>query len=194
MLGVGEFSALIEQSRTGIVPPIGNIELSDEVIGFSFDLYLDAKGQLDRRQSGPVNEALANFIINNEILRAKDMTLQEEIAIAITDKEPKLTDRINVLKSIKRPGKTFNTHELLKAAYPGLIKRQVGSLAVVVFRHQLPRAAAQVKKAGFAVSTPDMSQVGDFNPYSVQPWVRSSEAWVKRERKVIIAFGLLNLI
>lgn len=192
MYRVGELTSLMEQARTGDVPPIGDVAQADELIGFAFGLYFDADGQLGR--PGPVNDAIADFIVGDEVLRSNNMTLQEELAVAIEAREPKLAGQIDALKTIKAPGRAHNTHELLVTAKPALIARGVGSLAVVAFRNHLPRAAAQVSKAGFTVSTPDMTGVGDFDPHSPQEWIHNPEVWIKRERKVLAAFALAGRI
>ncbi len=58
----------------------------------------------------------------------------------------------------------------------------------------MPRARAQVRKANYAIATPDMSDIGDFDLHSSQPWIRSPEAWIERERKFIWLNAVLNLI
>lgn len=183
---------MIDQAHTGRMPASGNIEDANEVIGFSFGTYFDDEGQL--LKPGPVNEAMADFIVGNEVLRSKNMTLQEELAVAVQAREPKLGDQISNLPSIKVPFQAFSTHELIAIARPGLQERQVRSLAVIAFRHHQPRATAQVKGAGFEVSTPNMIAIGDFDPHSGQSWIHSREDWIKRERKVIVAHALLNRI
>jgi hypothetical protein len=192
MYKLGELNGLIHQAATGDVPPIGDVASADEVIGFAFGLRFDQDGQLG--SPGPVNETIANFIVNDEVLRTKNMTLQEELAVAIEAIEPMLANQIVTLKTIKTPGVAYNTHELLMTAKPGLAQRSIGSLAVVAFRNHLPRAAAQVKKAGFMVSTPNMSRVGEFDPDSPQPWIRNPDAWIRRERKALAVFALANRI
>jgi pimeloyl-ACP methyl ester carboxylesterase len=192
MKRISEIRGLIEQARTGIVAPVGNLEQADELIGFSFGTYLNSEGQLDH--PGPVNDAIARFVVCNEVLRSKNMTLQEELAVAIEAIEPKMANQIDSLPTIKKPGVVFNTHELLATAQPKFRERNVGSLAVVAFRHHLPRAAAEVRKAGFVVATPDMSIVGDFDPNNPQKQVRSAQDWYDRENKVIPIFALLNRI
>jgi hypothetical protein len=189
---VREIATLIDHARTGEMPPTGDVENADELIGFSFGLYFDDNGLLGH--PGPVNEAIADFVVSDEVLRSKNMTVQEELAVAIEAREPRLAEQIDTLKTIKEPGKAFNTHELLVMAKPALVQRGVGSLAVVAFRNHLPRAAAQVKKAGFVVATPDMRGVGDFDPHSSQAWIHSPEAWIRRERLAITAFALMNRI
>lgn len=192
MYDISRVAKLIDQSKTGIVPPSGNLEEADELIGFAFGLYFDTQGQLGA--VGPVNEAIAARVVTDEILRSKNMILQEELAVAIEARDPRMANQIDTLKTIKKPGTAYNTHELLMAAKPGLVERKVGSLAVVAFRHHLPRAAAQVHKAGFAVATPDMSNVGEFDPNSPQSWIHDIDSWNRREVKVIAAFALLNYI
>jgi hypothetical protein len=192
MYKVNEVLTLIDQAGKGELPPSGDIENVDELIGFSFGLYFDDEGQLGN--PGPVNEAMAEFVVGNEVLRSKNMTLQEELAVAIEAREPRLAHQIDTLKTIKEPGTAYNTHELLVTAKPTLVQRGVGSLAVLAFRNHLPRAAAQVKKAGFIVATPDMSGVGDFDPKSPQGWIHNPEAWIRRERVAIAAFALMNRI
>jgi len=192
MYRVSEVATLIDQAHSGVVPPIGNLEDADEAIGFSFGLYFDERGQL--AHPGPVNEAIAHRVVNDELLRGKNMTLQEELAIAIEALDPTLAGQIDSIKTIKKPGRAHRTHEVLKIASPSLAERQVGSLAVIAFRHHLPRAVAQVKKAGFEVAAPSMSGVGDFDPNSPQSWIHNSRAWMRRECKVIVALALLNQI
>lgn len=187
-----EMKTILHQAATGEVPPQGRLEDSDEVIGFSFGLHFDTQGLL--AHPGPVNEAMADYIVGDEILRSKNMTLQEELASAVEAREPRLSSQIDTLSTIKAPFMTYNTHELLQQAQEGMRERQARSLAVVAFRYHLPRAAAQVRKAGFETIVPDMSGVGDFDPNSSQPWIRNREAWIRRERKVILAFALANRI
>ncbi len=125
MYRLSEINALVDQARTGDVPPVGNLEAAKEIFGFAFGIYFDTDGRLEH--PGPVNEALADFIVNDEVLRSKNMTLQEELAIAVEAREPRLSLQIDSLKTVKAPFKTYNTYELLKAARPGLVERNVGS-------------------------------------------------------------------
>lgn len=192
MIDPREILQLIGQAESGNVPPEGNLEQAEEVLGFSFGLYFNGSGQLAR--PGPINDAIASRIVNDEVLRTKNMVLQEELARAVEAREPRLSLQIATLPTIKAPFQTYNTHELLMVARHDFMSRGVGHLAVVAFRHHLPRAAAQVKKAGFAVSTPDMRGVGEFDATSGQAWIRSKDAWIQRERLVIGAFALLNRI
>ena len=46
------------------------------------------------------------------------MSLQEEIAIAVQQEDKTLSDQIDSLKTIKSPGKTYNTHELIETVKP----------------------------------------------------------------------------
>ena len=183
---------LLHQSKTGIVPISGSLENAQELMGLSFGVHFNSGGQIS--EPGSVNDALAKYIVNDEILRSKNMTLQEELAIAVERHEPRMSMQIDSIRSVKKPFRTFNTHELITKAKAGLIERNVRSLAVVAFRHHLPRAAAQVKKAGFDVAVPDMSGIGDFDPYSSQPWIRNINAWTNRERKVIAVFALMGRV
>lgn len=185
-----QITQIMHQADTGIVPPVGDMEEANEIIGFSYGLHFDDAGQL--KGPGPVNEAIAHHVVNDEVLRSKDMTLQEELAIAIEAREPRLANQIRSLPTVKKPGQAYNTHEILQQARPDLLERNVRSLGVVAFRHHLPRARAQVAKAGFDVASTDMSGVGDFDPASAQDWIRSKDVWIKRERKVIVAFALLG--
>ena len=187
-----EVYRLIQQAESGNVAALGNSELADEVLGFAFDAVFDNQGNL--AEPGKVNEAIADRIINDEVLRSKNMTLQEELANAVVSKEKRLGDQIEVIPTIKSPNKTYNTHELMILAKRGLIDRQIGGLAVIAFRYHLPRAAAVVRKAGFDIVIPDMQEVGNFNPQSSLPWTRSKEDWIKRERIVIPYFAARNWI
>ena len=182
----------IGQAKTGDMPAQDNLERAQGLIGFSFGLHFDNQGQLGH--PGSVNTAIAGHIVNHEVLRTKDMTLQEELAIEVARLDPTLSDNINSLPTIKAPNKAYNTHELLMQSAPDFKANRVNSLAVVAFRHHLPRAAAQVRKAGFEVANPDMAGVGDFDPTLDQAWVHSKEAWIIRERLVISAFAVLNRI
>ena len=193
MASFSEVRTMIHQAHSGDMPPQGNLEAADEVFGFSFGTCFNSEGQL--LKPGPVNEALAAFIVGHEVLCSMPMTLQQEVAMAVqAAREPGSGGEINSLPSLKAPFKAFNTHELITIARPGLVKRGVKSVAVVAFRHHLPRAAAEVKRAGFVVATPDMRAVGDFDPRSDQAWTHDREAWDHREPKVIAALALLGCI
>ncbi len=183
---------LIKQAETGTIPPSGSLEDADEVLGFAFDAILDDKGGLS--EPGRVNESIADFIINNEIIRSKRMTLQEELAVAVIARDGDLEGQIEVLSTIKKPGKTYDTHELMLIAKDGFRKRNSGRLAILAFRYHMPRAAAVVEKAGFKVVVPNMGGVGSFNSESSLPWTQSEQNWIKRERKVIPYFALRNWI
>jgi len=192
MYSPSKIMSLVKLAENGQIQPKGNLEDADELIGFSFGLILDERGQL--KSSGPVNHALAKFIVGNEILREKNMSLQEEIATAVQQEDRTLSDQIDSLKTIKKPGQTYNTHELIETVKPELLARGVGKLAVIAFRYHLPRAEAEVRKAGFETLLPDLSNVGDFDPISPQYQARSQEDWIKRERIVIPLFAILNRI
>lgn len=183
---------LINQAETGNIPPEGDLSEVDEVLGFSFGLHFNPEGYL--AQPGSTNEAIAKMIVSDEVLRSKYMTLQEELAIAVEAREPHLANQINAIPTIKSPFQTYNTHDILQAARPGLIERNVGLVAVVAFRNHLPRANAHVRKAGFSTALPDMRAVGDFDPSSGQAWIRNPEDWIKRERLAIGLFAALNRI
>lgn len=185
-------SALIDQARTGDVAPHGDLTEAQTLIGFSFGLVTDAAGQL--AGPGVVNDALARFIVNHEALRTKTMILQEELANAVIACDQTLASQIQSLKSIKSPGATYNTYELMAQVTPQLQSQHIVSLIVVAFRHHLPRAEAVVRKAGFGTITPDLRQVGDFDPASSQPWIRGTEAWIRRERTAINIFAMRNYI
>jgi len=119
MYKIDELSTLMKYAADGNMPPVGDVSQSDEVLGFAYGLYFDEQGQL--ASPGPVNEAIADLVVGDEVLRSKNMTLQEELAVAIKKKEPKLADQIDTLRTIKKPGVAFNTHELLTTAKPGLV-------------------------------------------------------------------------
>jgi hypothetical protein len=174
------------------MPPSGDLEQADHVVGFAFDTQLDAYGFITA--SGSTNEALAEFIVGHEVLRTKNMTLQEEIAWAVADRDPSLKEQIDRMRSLKMPGKTRHTYELINGEAGGLRDKQAHTLAVVAFRHHLPRVAATVRKAGFQTLIPDMAGVGDFNLNSSLPWTRSRYAWYKRERVAIPYFALRGWI
>jgi hypothetical protein len=187
-----EIYHLIQQAGSGDFPPIGNLEDMDEAFGFSFGSRWNEYGWL--AHPGPTNGAIADSIVGNEVLREMNMTLQEELAIAVKEREPRLSDQIIAIPTMKRPGKNYNTDEVLKRALPDLAERNVGSLAVIAYRYHLPRAEAEVRKAGFYTATPDMSEVGDFDPYSAHRQCRSLDDWIRRERLVIPLFAALGHI
>ncbi len=192
MYDPSKISALIGQAYTGDVPPHGNMWDAAEVIGFSFGLKLDSTGQL--AGPGAVNEALAGYIVRNEELRYKNMHLQEEIANAVLGLDRSLAHRVNVLPTMKAPGNTYSSPELVDAVAPDLRERHVDTLGVLAFRHHLPRANAHVQKAGFETAVPELRDVGDFDPNSAQPWTRSRGAWIRREAIAICGFAALNKI
>jgi hypothetical protein len=192
MRRLGEISSLVEQSKTGVVENVGSLEDAQEAIGFSFGLFLDKQGKL--LIPGPINEAMTSYILKNKLLRKMHLTLQEELAVAVISREPAMESQITSIKSMKQPFKTYNTREVIEMARPGLEERKVKSLAVIAFRYHQPRAAAQVKKAGFNVVIPDMSDVGTFDANSYQWWTRDRRSWAMNEQIVIPIFALLNYI
>jgi hypothetical protein len=183
---------LLNQATNGNSEPIGNVKNSKVLVGFSFGTRFDKDGELG--DSGETNKAIAKYIVESPILRSKQMYLQEEVAISVIDLRPRLKNKITILKSVKMPYKTYNTHEILNHALPLLRKDKVRNITVVAFRYHLPRAAAQVKKAGFNISTTDMSKVGDWDQASSQVWTRRESNFLLREIPTIIALYFLNII
>ena len=184
MINPAEIARTVGYARSGEMPPIGDLASATEVIGFSFGTYFDADGQLSR--PGPVNDEIARCIVSNEVIRDTEMpmTLQEEVAWAVFAQDKTLRGQINVLPTIKTPGKAFNTHELIQQSRRGWATRKVGTLAIVAHPHHIPRASAQVRKAGFEVVTLDTRGIG-FDENSAQEWTTSAEKWGKKEPLVI---------
>jgi hypothetical protein len=187
-----EISTLVNEAKTGKVKPSGSLEDAQEGIGFSFGIYLDNRGKLVI--PGPTNESLASFILENEVLGSIRLSLQEELALAVTARKPSMRSQITSIRSMKRPFHPYKTHEKIEIARQGLEKRKVKTLAVIAFRYQLPQVSAQVKKAGYDVVIPDMSNVGIFDANSYQRRTRDEDSWARYEQLCIPALALLNFI
>ena len=104
----------------------------------------------------------------------------------------RLSDNITAVATIdpKRPGRPLSTLDVITTARPLLAAQGVGSLAVVAFRHHMPRAAAHVEYAGFQSVIPDVRTVGDFDPQSPWPFIRNKRSWIRREVGALAFFAL----
>lgn len=184
---VRDISTIMHYADSGEMPPIGEVDEAGALIAFSFGVRLDETGHV--MDPGTTNRALATLIVNNDALRASTTPwyLQDEIADCAFNLDPSIVEerKIYPMASLKSQGQTYNSYELIQQATPQLRHDNAETVAVVAFRHHLPRAVGHVLRAGFKVVTPDMRQVGEFDPDSSQPWTRNREAWIKRERKVI---------
>jgi hypothetical protein len=188
MIQPNELATLCKQAYTGEVPPIGNLEDAQELIGFAFGLRFNSEGQFGA--PGPTSEAIAHRIVEDPILSGLPMNLQEEVAFAVRDLNPRLEENFRiVVPTVRRPGRSVTTDDVLRETMPGLQERDVRCLAVVAFRHHLPRATADVARAGFEISTPDMASVGDFDPDNSLSQCRSIGRWIAREALVFPYFA-----
>lgn len=193
MINPFEMRSLMQQAETGVMPHVGDMSQADAVIGFAFGIRFDDYGNL--RSPGPVNEALAHFIVNDEEVRNKPMVLQDILGLEVIRLDRSLKPQIDVKPTIKRPGQAYSSYEFLVIqTMPDLVADHVGSLAVVAQPRHQPRDVAISKQAGFTTFAPDTSSVDIFDPHSSQPWIRSKEAWIRRERKVIVASALTGKI
>ncbi|OVE79486.1 hypothetical protein BVY00_00255 [bacterium G20] len=186
MANPSELATLAKYACSGQMPPHGNLEEADRVLGFSFGYRLARGGGWE---PGATNYDLAELIAGNEILRSLPMTLEEEVAAALIHLEPKLTDQIDVIKTRSAKQKVSGTHEVMVLAKPRIEESGARKLAVVAFRYHLPRAEAIVREAGFSTVVPDMRNFGDFDPESEQWWTTSRQRWIGYELGVIAYFA-----
>jgi len=182
------------QALTGNVPPTGNLENVDEIAGFAFGIYYNNEGKLGA--PGPINEALARFMVNNEVVRTKYITAQDALAWAIVKQDSTLADQINAVPTVKAPFKAYTGREFISASLPGWREREVLDLGVVAFRNHLPRAAAETEAmTGFTIATPDMSGIGTWDPSEEQQrQVRGLLNWGLREVPVQFVETVLGQI
>jgi len=191
MVSPGRIAELTRDAYAGDMPPRGDLASVDAVIGFSFGTYLSSDGK-QVVCPGPVNEALAEMLVACEPLRSKPLALQEELALAVRAQDRSLDGRIELVPTLdpNKPGKPRSTLEVVSHVMPQLIAQRVGSVAVVAFRHHMPRAEAHVRRVGLDTAVPDVRRVGDFDPDSPWPFIRSRSEWMKRELFAIAYFAV----
>jgi len=184
----------MSQALTGNMPPTGSFENVDEIAGFAFGIYYNSEGGFGI--PGPINEALAHFMVNNEVVREKYITAQDALAWAIVGQDKTLSSQINAVPTVKAPFKAFTGREFISAALPGWNERNVHDLGVVAYRNHLPRAAAETGQAtGFVIATPDMRGVGNWDPNPEQQrQARRPLNWAVREIPVQLIETVLGRI
>lgn len=178
----------------GNMPPIGDLSQVDAVMGFAFGVHFDSHGRIS--DPGPSNKALAHFLLHHAIRDRDDVPwyLQEELAIAVAQDpsaDQAINNRIINIGSLKKPGKTYNTDELISRNENTLQAAGQIRVADLSFPYHAPRTAANLHAYGFQVATFDLPprQV-DFDPGSSQAQVRSIAAWRRREMPAIGWFAM----
>lgn len=171
----------IKYSLDGKMPPHGNLSDAEVILAFPFGYRSDSEGNY--KEPGTTNEALADFIATNPVLREMDIILSEELADAINGR---MKGDTTLLSNFEQ-GNTSTTYGYAEKAKLLAEINDIGKIAVVAFRFHLPRATAGSEKVGFKTVVPELRQVGDFDPQSAQWWTRSRKLWAAREAAVLPA-------
>ncbi len=190
-----EIATLLDQAETGAIPPSSpqRLEDAEALVGLAFGLRFTLDGQLE--SPGPVNDALAERLVGDEVMRSKELIiLQEELAVAVIGLDKSLASRIEVVPTIKEPFTTYSTRHVVLHAAGILAQEDKNSAIAFAMSYHLPRTAAYMRKSGLSVAIPNMYGVGDFDPESRQPQVRNLKQWMKHERLSIGASAVLNWI
>jgi hypothetical protein len=180
---------IFKYSADGNMPPRGNLDEAEAILTFPFGFIGDSNG--DYFSPGATNIALAEYIADSRQLREKDIVLTEELADALdgdTDGD------IKVISNFLEEAKASSTFDYAVRAAEYFRERNIGSVAVVAFRHHLPRAEASVSKVGLSTVVPELRQVGDFDPQSYQWRARSRARWIAWEVGIVPASVVLNQI
>lgn len=180
---------VFKYSANGDMPPRGNLDEAEAILAFPFGLIKNSNGEY--LAPGQTNIALASYIARSGQLREKDIVLTEELADALdgdTDGD------IRVISNFREDGKESSTYDYAVRAGEYLRGHNVGKLAVVAFRHHLPRAEASVSRVGFSTVVPELRQVGDFDSQSYQWRTRSRARWIAWEVGSIPVSAVLNQI
>jgi hypothetical protein len=171
---------VFKYSVTGSMPPLGNLDDAEAIIAFPFGRLENTAG--DYIAPGATNLALAEYIANNAQLREKNIVLTEELADAL---DGDTDGSITLINNINKDGRTSSTYDYAVRAGEHFRQHNIGQLAVVAFRHHLPKANAGIKRVGLKTVVPDLRQVGNFDPESAQWWTRNLAAWIVRESVVL---------
>jgi hypothetical protein len=176
----------------GDMPQIGDLQTADAVVGFAFGVHFNEQGGIG--DPGEPNRALARLLVNSEILRDTDTPwfLQEELAMAVEEMDRKAAGKIVNLGSIKAPGETYNTHELI-VLNKNQLKEAGTKFIDLAHGYHLPRTAANLHWHGFEVATID-TKVGVFDLGSSQRQIQSLRKWRQREMPAIAYFGLKECV
>jgi hypothetical protein len=199
----GEILAMMRLAESGTMPPSPReaLEAAHAVVGFSFGIHFNGEGGLG--DPGPLNDGLADVLINDPLLSEKKIiVLQEEIAESVRRRAPQLApeiapsllDRIITVPTISKPGKTINTKDVMDAAQPIFLDAGVETVISLANKRHMPRSAAVVARRGFGVAIPDVSRAGDFDHNNSQGWIQGPKGWRDRESKTILLFAGLRWI
>ncbi len=177
------------------MPQVGTIENVNGILAVSFGTIYGPDGEV--AAPGATNLELARYIVNDEMIRDTKMPLamQQEVVMAARLLDPSIDGQIaQSIDTNKRPGLAFNTREVAQQALKVLVAEQVGTLAVIAFQYHRPRAVPTVQRVvqteHIEVVSPDMRNIGDFDPNCSQSRPRSRDNW-KRGERVIIPFNAL---
>lgn len=180
---------VFKYSATGNMPPQGNLDEAEAILAFPFGLIKNSNG--DYIAPGATNLALATHIARSGQLREKDIVLTEELADAL---DGDTDGNITLISNLGEDGKESTTYDYAVRAGEHFRQRSIGKLAIVAFRHHLPKANAGIKRVGFETVVPELRHVGDFDPASSQWWTRNQAAWIAREALVLPAATVLKQI
>ena len=188
MISPFEVTRLMGWAVTGDMPPSSGEHQPTEILAQSFGTVLDASGRVIA--PGATNIALAKYIVRSDYIqdnKGVGLVLQEEIAMAVKDLDPGLSDRVQMIPTIKEDGSAINTAEVVMKAAEGWRERRTASVQAVAFRHHLGRVWAHMLKlgGGIEVDVPDLRNIGDFAKDSSQLRTRRWEFWVPYELAVI---------
>ena len=181
-----ELATILVENILNWKAPIIPVSQIDSIVAYAFGNRILPNGN---RLPGPMNEALADLVVQLHQKTNAPVYAQWEIAEAIADRIA--SEKLNVINPVL-DGQANVVYLSTAGVASAILKhvggsQKLGKVAVIAFNDHLYRCIKVSRAAGMDASAPaGYSMPSDYDPHSGQPWTRNRLTYVVADIKARI--------